>query len=189
MGSIQYLHSDAWILLAIILSGGDRGADIADLISTADYINHAILCYEELDGALMRLILGNYIFEQNARFYPSVKILERTEEMPPRGNSESIPPLKIFQNGSERKHGAKAPIPIWRMNFIRMETWIAIRSRAPFKATSAEIQCRIHKAGRQPAKITVPPRTPSNRGHCVSRAAAPDGRAPATHPRWAARRA
>ena len=77
MGSIQYLHSDAWILLAIILSGGDRGADIADLISTADYINHAILCYEELDGALMRLILGNYIFEQNARFYPSVKILER----------------------------------------------------------------------------------------------------------------
>ena len=77
MGSIQYLHSDAWILLAIILSGGDRGADIADLISTANYINHAILCYEELDGALMRLILGNYIFEQNARFYPSVKILER----------------------------------------------------------------------------------------------------------------
>ncbi|MFZ5880911.1 MAG: hypothetical protein ACOY0R_16205 [Chloroflexota bacterium] len=77
MKPIQYLHSDAWVLLAIILSGKDRGADIADIISTADYINHAILCYEELDGALMRLTLGNYIFEENARFYPSRKITEQ----------------------------------------------------------------------------------------------------------------
>lgn len=98
METIQYLHSDAWVLLAIILSGRERGADIADIISTADYINHAILCYEELDGALMRLTLGDYIFEENARFYPSSKIMEQYEKSAKRGNSVSAPPLKKFQN-------------------------------------------------------------------------------------------
>jgi hypothetical protein len=42
--------SDSWVLLAVAYAGGKRGADLASLIGVADYINHAVLTYDETTG-------------------------------------------------------------------------------------------------------------------------------------------
>jgi hypothetical protein len=36
-----------WVLLAVIFGGGENGASIDSIISAADYVNQAILKYEE----------------------------------------------------------------------------------------------------------------------------------------------
>jgi hypothetical protein len=73
---IKYLHSDSWVLLAIIIAGMQKGASLKSIIAAGDFINHSIFCFEEIDGALARLSAGNYIVSRGKLFFPSDKTIE-----------------------------------------------------------------------------------------------------------------
>ena len=77
----EYLHSDSWVLLAIIYSGAQKGALLEEVIAVGDYINHAIFCFEELEGALARLSTGKYIRRKGKFFFPTEKTMNFWREV------------------------------------------------------------------------------------------------------------
>ena len=48
--------ADSWILIAVVYGGGKHGADLRGIVAAADYVNHAIPTYQEVRGALWRLL-------------------------------------------------------------------------------------------------------------------------------------
>jgi hypothetical protein len=68
---IAAIHSDAWVLCAILHADRGRGASLRDIIASADYLNHAILTFEETDGALGRLALGGHADLKRGQVHPS----------------------------------------------------------------------------------------------------------------------
>lgn len=77
---VEYIHSDAWVLLSIILSGTQNGARLENIIAAGDFINHAIFTFEEMEGALARLSIGKYICRKGYYFYPSEKTIKMWNE-------------------------------------------------------------------------------------------------------------
>ena len=73
--TISYSRSDSWVLLSIIYNGAQNGAQLAEIIATGDFINHAILTFEELEGAFARLSKGKYIRKNGNFFFPSDKTM------------------------------------------------------------------------------------------------------------------
>ncbi len=63
--------SDGWILLAVIYAGGGEAASLEAVVAAADYINHAILTVEEMQGALARLTAKGYIIFAEEQISPS----------------------------------------------------------------------------------------------------------------------
>jgi hypothetical protein len=59
--SPDFVWSDAWILLAISYADQPQGAELPEIVATADGINHAIPSATELDGALNRLLAAGLI--------------------------------------------------------------------------------------------------------------------------------
>ena len=51
---IDWAFADAWVLTSIAIS--DRPCSLAELVATADGINHAILLDAEVDGAVGKLL-------------------------------------------------------------------------------------------------------------------------------------
>jgi hypothetical protein len=84
--AVEYLWSDAWILLAIIYASAKKPASLSDIIAFADVIQHAIPTYEEMVGALARLTAGKYIIDRKRRFSPSkqTKLFYRSVTSPRR---------------------------------------------------------------------------------------------------------
>lgn len=64
----RWRGEDAWILLALLYSREKAGSRLADIIGTADAVNHAIPSREELHGALNRLLAGRLIESKRDRF-------------------------------------------------------------------------------------------------------------------------
>ncbi|HNT74045.1 MAG TPA: hypothetical protein PKH77_03380 [Anaerolineae bacterium] len=79
MSNPSEFTSDAWILLAILYSRCEKGADLRAIIGAADYINHAILTYEELRDGLVRLRAAGYIREQDGFYHPTQMTLSAYE--------------------------------------------------------------------------------------------------------------
>ena len=75
MNTSPHASADTWVLLAIIYGGGTRGATLTDIISAGDYINHAILRYEELRDGLARLLAAGVIVERDGCYYPTPEAL------------------------------------------------------------------------------------------------------------------
>ena len=75
------LWSDAWILLATVYAAGKESASLDEVIGAADYIQHAIVTFEEMEGALDRLTTGDFIVFSNGRLSPSQKTLEYYESI------------------------------------------------------------------------------------------------------------
>ena len=75
MSDSTFLDSDAWLLLAIIYAGREEPATLVDVIAAADYINHAIVVFEEMEGALARLSAGGYIIHTEEKLSPTEKSL------------------------------------------------------------------------------------------------------------------
>jgi hypothetical protein len=73
--SFAFATSDAWVLLAAIYGGAGKGADLDAILSAGDYLNHAIMSYEELDGGLARLLSARWIAQRGDRFYLSQAVL------------------------------------------------------------------------------------------------------------------
>jgi uncharacterized protein (UPF0264 family) len=55
------LWSDAWVLLATIYAGQGKPAPLPAVIAAADYIQHAVVEFEEMEGALARLTDAGYL--------------------------------------------------------------------------------------------------------------------------------
>ena len=67
----KLLSSDAWVLLATIYAGQGKPAPLAAVIGAADYIQHAVLVFEEMEGALARLTEARYVVFKNGTLTPS----------------------------------------------------------------------------------------------------------------------
>jgi len=66
-----------WVLLAIIFGGGENGASIDSIISAADYVNHAILKYEEYRDGIRYLLQNKIIYRNGAEYRLSKSIIEK----------------------------------------------------------------------------------------------------------------
>jgi len=89
------IWSDAWFLLATIYAARESSAPLSEVIAAADYIQHAILTFEETEGALARLSENGYlafsagnisISEKTNEFYRSVtktrrKVLDEQKDL------------------------------------------------------------------------------------------------------------
>lgn len=65
----SFIGSDAWLLLAILYCGR-AGGDLRSILATADYLNHSVMTYEELNGGLTRLIAAGYVEERDGNILP-----------------------------------------------------------------------------------------------------------------------
>ncbi len=63
---MNFDFTDAWILHSIHYTESfDSGADLISIISYADYINHAIITFSELEQALQKLISAGIVQQEN----------------------------------------------------------------------------------------------------------------------------
>jgi hypothetical protein len=64
-----------WVLMAILYGGGEQGATLRNIISAGDYLNHAILAYDELNSALAWLLAAGCVEARHERYFPSASVL------------------------------------------------------------------------------------------------------------------
>jgi len=72
----RWRGEDAWILLALLYNREKAGSQLADIIATADHVDHAIPSREEMHGALNRLLAGRLIELKRDRFTVTEKAVE-----------------------------------------------------------------------------------------------------------------
>lgn len=53
---LEWSWSDGWLLMALLLAQGTKGARLFELIATADLTNHSIPTAEELSSALTKFV-------------------------------------------------------------------------------------------------------------------------------------
>src|SRR5262245_43642899 len=66
---IPFAWTDAWLLLAILISIQDGEAPLDVVISAADGIQHAMLTFDEIDGGIARLSRAGLIEIKDKRFH------------------------------------------------------------------------------------------------------------------------
>ena len=69
------LWSDAWLLLATIYAAREKPASLEYIIAAADFIQHAIVTFEEMEGALARLTANGFLHFSDGEFTPTEKTL------------------------------------------------------------------------------------------------------------------
>lgn len=65
----QYLWSDIWLLMAILVGDQHEGSDLHEIIAAGDWLNHLIFNDEELESGFARLTEGGLIEERASRFH------------------------------------------------------------------------------------------------------------------------
>jgi DNA-binding MarR family transcriptional regulator len=73
--SREIAFSDTWVLAAVAYAGGKSGADLASIVATADYMNHAVLTYDEASGSLARLSAAGLIRVVRGKLAASARVL------------------------------------------------------------------------------------------------------------------
>jgi hypothetical protein len=68
--------SDAWLLLALLLSSADGAVGRGGLIEAGDYINHAVFTEEELSGGIRRLRARGNLLEDGGRYRAAPTVRE-----------------------------------------------------------------------------------------------------------------
>jgi hypothetical protein len=72
MNDAKFLHSDSWLLIAVIYASQDASvATLTEIIAAADYINHAIMTRGELETGFARLIRAGYVKQTDGGFATS----------------------------------------------------------------------------------------------------------------------
>jgi hypothetical protein len=81
---MKYKPSDAWILVSTIYAGRKCPATLSDVIAWADAIQHAIVTFTEMKGALARLTSGGFIMYRDGKLSPAPRTLKfyRTVDTP-----------------------------------------------------------------------------------------------------------
>jgi hypothetical protein len=67
--AIKYFWADAWLLGAIAEASRKQTVELWQIIVAGDNLNHTVFTPEELKNGLVRLKEGNWINEENMRFY------------------------------------------------------------------------------------------------------------------------
>ncbi len=57
----EFTWSDAWVLAAVTVGGGNRGAALREIIEAGDLINRAILTPQELRRGLAKLVHAGHV--------------------------------------------------------------------------------------------------------------------------------
>lgn len=83
MSAANARFADAWVLLAVTYASHDQPPDLLDVVAAADFINHAILTYEELSVSLAHLVHRGMIQVSGDRFVPAGEVVAAL----PRGRS------------------------------------------------------------------------------------------------------
>ncbi|MBI4499920.1 MAG: hypothetical protein HY700_02045 [Gemmatimonadetes bacterium] len=98
-----FLHSDAWILLAAVYAAREKPASLSDVIAAADYIEHAVVVFEEMEGALARLTSGGYLAHTAGTVSPTEKTLQfcRGIIKPGRKAQDELTDLRRFIGAAE----------------------------------------------------------------------------------------
>jgi hypothetical protein len=78
---LQFLASDSWLLLAIILAAGNDKANLVEIIAAGDGINMAIFTEDEMESGLYRLTVGGYVEEVGGEFRPTKITSEKYKEL------------------------------------------------------------------------------------------------------------
>ena len=66
--SHEWTLNDGWILMSVLLTHGDDGASLDELIGAADAMNHAIPTKGQLSRSLTRLASCGVLTERDDRF-------------------------------------------------------------------------------------------------------------------------
>ncbi|MBN2115299.1 MAG: hypothetical protein JW730_01925 [Anaerolineales bacterium] len=75
----------AWVLMAVVFGGGEKQASIESIISAADYVNHAIIKYDELFGGIHFLLQKEIIYRSGSNYKLSKRVLNRYKSI--KGNN------------------------------------------------------------------------------------------------------
>ncbi len=63
--------NDCWVLFSI--GFGENGANLKEIIASADRINHAIITRIELEASVNKLINNDFVFVQNETYFATDK--------------------------------------------------------------------------------------------------------------------
>jgi hypothetical protein len=75
MNDTKLLHSDSWLLMAVICASQEtRAASLTDIIASADSINHAIITRGELETGFSRLVSAGYLQQVTGGFATSAAV-------------------------------------------------------------------------------------------------------------------
>lgn len=88
---IVFAWDDSWVLTAFtVMNRHPEGHDVKSLISAADYINHAIIKYEELNNGLARLIDAGYVISDRGHFRMAAELEEAVDKMGKRLSTSNV---------------------------------------------------------------------------------------------------
>lgn len=110
---IAFTPTDTWVMLSLLFTRGEQDVTLRDLIATADYINHAILTYDELAGSLARLLQAGYVDQHADRFCatPVIRSHYTHTTQPRRALWKDWQDVERFLQTSEAPTTAKRPAP------------------------------------------------------------------------------
>ena len=67
-GQLEWSWSDGWLLMALLLAQGTKGARLCELIAAADLTNHAIPTARELSSALTKFARCRLVTASRGRY-------------------------------------------------------------------------------------------------------------------------
>jgi hypothetical protein len=110
---MQLRWSDAWLLLAVYYAKDRARACLSAIIAAADYINHAVMNYEELASGLIRLEHAGLITVASdlSRFTCLAKALGMIEPIVHRINTAHEVRREIEREINATPWNPKEPIP------------------------------------------------------------------------------
>jgi hypothetical protein len=65
-------YSDLWLLQSICNTESEKGSDLTNLIAFADYVNHAIMTFDEFSNGLAKLITLELVSTADNKLFTSV---------------------------------------------------------------------------------------------------------------------
>ncbi|MEM9586720.1 MAG: hypothetical protein AAGA03_05530 [Planctomycetota bacterium] len=87
MAPINYLKSDAALLLATLYASGSSTATLRGVLSVAAGLPHAPMTYSEFDGGIARLAQGGYVAFNGKHVNPTASALVIAETSATQGES------------------------------------------------------------------------------------------------------
>lgn len=124
--------SDAWLLHAVIITAQDGGAELAEVIGAADFLNHAILTCDEINGGVERLVQGGWIRLEDGRLGPRSRATERYEALRDKWRTQ----VELWEVLLEDEPGAESGPP---------EQEMAVGPSGPATFSAAEVDRAVEQ--------------------------------------------
>ena len=102
---ITFGWNDPWLLLALINAG--KGATARDIISVADYLNRAVISFDDMARGLGRLIAGGCAFKRAGKFYAAIDARRFHDARAGRRGSASFKAMEEYLGMAEAPRGPR----------------------------------------------------------------------------------